>query len=157
LGWGQAIRRPGPYAGFLGQQYDALYTECTPYLDKGVSCLPGQPQYVRGAPRLPESHNGDVTLDRLNGRHSLLKQFDGKLASSEASASRSGYDRQRARAFSLLTSSAVRSAFDVEKERPETRDAYGRTMFGSSVLVARRLIEAGVRFVNVSWDIFWDR
>jgi hypothetical protein len=157
LGWGQSIRRPGPYAGFLGQQYDALYTECTPSLDKGVACLPGQPQYVRGVPRLPESHGGEITLDRLKDRRRLLTQVDGKTASAEAATSRSAYDRQRSRAFQLLTSSAVRSAFDVEKERAETRDAYGRTMFGSSVLIARRLIESGVRFVNVTWDIFWER
>src|SRR5262249_41754032 len=72
LGRGQATPRPGPYAGFLGQQYDALYTECTPSLDKGCACGPGQPQYVRGVPRLPEAPAGGVTLDRLNGRRRLL-------------------------------------------------------------------------------------
>jgi uncharacterized protein (DUF1501 family) len=56
-----------------------------------------------------------------------------------------------------MTSDAVRSAFDVEREPPAVRDAYGRTLFGSSTLTARRLVEAGVRFVNVTWDIFWDR
>src|SRR5262249_40553549 len=66
-------------------------------------------------------------------------------------------DRQQARAFQLLTSAKVREAFDVEKEHPSVRDAYGRTMFGSSVLIARRLIESGVRFVNATWDIFWER
>jgi hypothetical protein len=51
----------------------------------------------------------------------------------------------------------VRAAFDVEREPPAVRDSYGNTLFGASTLIARRLIEAGVRFVNVSWDIFWDR
>jgi hypothetical protein len=158
LGWGQSIRRPGPYAGFLGQQYEALYTECTPTLDRGKTCLPGQPQYVRGAPRLPQaSLETGITLDRLRDRRSLLSQFENKLPRAEAAAARAGFDRQQARAFQLLTSAAVRSAFDLERERPATRDAYGRTLFGSSTLIARRLVEAGVRFVNVTWDIFWER
>src|SRR5262249_39788809 len=73
LGWGQAIRRPGPYGGFLGKQYDPLCTEVAPSLDKGKTCQPGQPQYVRGAPRLPDSVlAGELTLDRFDGRRSLL-------------------------------------------------------------------------------------
>ena len=158
LGWGQAIHRPGPYAGFLGKQYDALYTECTPTLDRGKTCLPGQPQYVRGVPHLPRAAlDTGITLDRLKDRRSLLDQFDSKLPGAEAAAARAGFDRQQKRAFQLLTSAAVRAAFDLEKERPVTRDAYGRTLFGSSTLIARRLVEAGVRFVNVTWDVFWDR
>jgi hypothetical protein len=152
LGWGQAIRRPGPYAGFLGQPCEALYTECTPYLDKGCACLPGQPQYVRGQPRLPGAalEGGGITLDRLNDRRSLLHQFESKLPRAEAAVARGGYDRQQQRAFQLLTSAAVRSAFDLEREPPALRERYGRTLFGSSTLIARRLIEAGVRFVNVT-------
>ncbi|MFO0843907.1 MAG: DUF1501 domain-containing protein [Gemmataceae bacterium] len=155
LGWGQAIRRPGPYAGFLGKQYDALYTECTPSLDPGAVCGPGQPQFVRGQPRLPDAPAGEITLDRLRGRKSLLSQFESQLAAAEAN--QGVYDRQQRRAFQLLTSPSVRAAFDLDREPAALRDAYGRTMFGSSALVARRLVEAGVRFVNVTWDIYWDR
>lgn len=158
LGWGQAIHRPGPYAGFLGKQYDALYTECTPSLDKGKSCLPGQPQFVRGQPRLPEAAPVEgITLDRIKDRRSLLSQFESKLPAAEAGLARGTFDRQQKRAFQLLTSPAVRRAFDLERETAATRDAYGRTLFGSSTLTARRLVEAGVRFVTVTWDIFWDR
>ena len=158
LGWGQAIRRPGPYAGHLGSQYEALYTECVPSLDPGKACLPGQPQFVRGAPRLPEAKLGTgITLDRVLDRRSLLTQFDARRAAAEASDSRATFDRHQDRAFQLLTSSAVRSAFDLEREPAALRDRYGRTMFGSSALIARRLVEAGVRMVNVTWDIFWDR
>lgn len=157
LGWGQAIRRPGPYAGFLGKQYDALDTECAPFLDKGCICAPGQPQIVRGHPRLPEPPAGSITLDRLKGRQSLLAQFEKELPRASASITTGTYDRQQQRAFQLLTSSTVRSAFDLDREPAVVRDAYGRTLFGSSMLVARRLIEAGVRFVNVTWDIYWDR
>src|SRR5262249_29134433 len=65
--------------------------------------------------------------------------------------------RVQQRAFSLLTSSRVRRAFSLEQEPPRLRDRYGRTLFGNCTLIARRLVEAGVRFVNVSWDLFWDR
>lgn len=155
LGWGQAIRRPGPYAGFLGKQYDALYTECTPSLDPGCVCAPGKPQYVRGQPRLPEPPPGTITLDRLKDRRSLLAQFENKLPAAEAGTGT--YDRLQHRAFQLMTSPAVRAAFDLDREPAALREAYGRTLFGSSMLTARRLIEAGVRFVNVTWDIYWDR
>ena len=70
LGWGQAIRRPGPYAGFLGQRCDPLFTECKPHLDPGARPeSPGHPQVLRGAPLLPEAATGgDLTLDRLDAR-----------------------------------------------------------------------------------------
>src|SRR5439155_20132781 len=49
------------------------------------------------------------------------------------------------------------AAFDLETEDPRLLDRYGRTLFGNSALIGRRLVAAGVRFVNVTWDIFWDR
>lgn len=155
LGWGQAIRRPGPYAGFLGQQYDALYTECTPTTDPGRVCQAGQPQYVRGEPRLPEPPGAQITLDRLRDRRGLLSQFEKALPQAEANAGT--FDRHQRRAFQVLTSPAVRAAFDLGREPAAVRDAYGRTLFGASMLTARRLIEAGVRFVNVTWDLYWER
>src|SRR6185437_13706038 len=158
FGWGQAIRRPGPYAGFLGKQYDPLFTECKPTLDAGKACRPGQPQIVRGQPILPDGAlSADLTLDRLHHRRNLLQQFDAEARRLETQASAASFDRQQQRAFQLLTSRAVQDAFDLDKEAPAVRDRYGRTLFGSSTLMARRLIEAGVRFVNVTWDIFWDR
>jgi hypothetical protein len=63
----------------------------------------------------------------------------------------------RQKAFGLLTSAKVKAAFDLEKEDPRLLDRYGRYLFGSSALIARRLVESGVRFVNVTWDLFWDR
>jgi hypothetical protein len=158
LGWGQAIRRPGPYAGFLGKQYDPLFTECAPSLDPGKACAPGQPQTVRGQPRLPDSTLAtELTLDRLHHRRGLLQQFDAEARRLDAQPAAAGFDRQQQRAFDLLTSQAVRAAFDIDREPPALRDRYGRTLFGASTLTARRLIESGVRFVNVTWDIFWDR
>jgi hypothetical protein len=159
LGWGQAIRRPGPYGGFLGQRYDPLFTECVPYVDAGLPPeRPGHPHVLRGEPRLPESALGEgITLDRLNTRRSLLRQLDDGIRRAEAQPALGNFNRVQQRAFNLLTSRQVRSAFSLDTEDPRWRDRYGRTLFGSSTLIARRLVEAGVRFVNVTWDIFWDR
>jgi hypothetical protein len=158
LGWGQAFRRAGPYAGFLGRRYDALTAECTPFADPGAKPTPGQPAVVRGQPVLPHTAlEADLTPDRLDGRRGLLRQFDDQLRKLDADPAVGGYDRLQRRAFDLLTSSRLRAAFDLSKEDPRRLDRYGRTLFGHSTLIARRLIEEGVRFVNVTWDLFWDR
>jgi hypothetical protein len=158
LGWGQVFRRAGPYAGFLGKRYDALTTECAPYADKGAKAAPGQPCTVRGMPTLPNSVlDADLTIDRLNTRRTLLQQFDDKLRQAEAQTTLASFDRTQQRAFGVLTSAKVRAAFNLDSEDPRLLDRYGRTLFGHSTLIARRLVEAGVRFVNVTWDLFWDR
>jgi hypothetical protein len=158
LGWGQAFRRAGPYAGFLGQRYNALTSECTPYADKGTAPAPGKPQVVRGEPYLAHSAlGGDLTIDRLNTRRGLLQQIDDRLREMEAQPALDNFDRNRQRALGLLTGSKVKAAFDLSKEDPRLLDRYGRYLFGHGVVIARRLVEAGVRFVNVTWDLFWDR
>jgi hypothetical protein len=159
LGWGQSIRRPGPYAGFLGKRYDPLFTECSPYIDKDAPAeAPGHPQVLRGEPHIPNSVLGDeLTIDRLNTRRGLLAQLDDALRAAESARALGTFDRQRHRAFGMLTSSRARAAFDLEQEDPKLRERYGRTLFGSSALIARRLVEAGVRFVNVTWDCYWER
>jgi hypothetical protein len=157
LGWGQVFRRAGPYGGFLGKRFDALTTECAPFIDKGVPATkPGFPNTVRGVPHLPDSVlTPEVTLDRLNGRRSLLEQFDAGTRRVESTATQ--FDRTQERAFGLLTSAKARAAFDLSTVDDRVVERYGRTLFGQSALIARRLVEAGVRFVNVTWDLFWDR
>ena len=159
LGWGQAIRRPGPYAGFLGQRYDALYTEVMPHrAPGGPAPAPGRPVTVLGEPRLPESTLAEgLTLDRLNTRRSLMNQIDDQMRQADAQVSIDHFNRTQRRAFNLLTSAEVRSAFDLNLEDNRLRERYGRTLFGNCSLIARRLVEKGVRFVNVTWDLFWDR
>ena len=157
LGWGQVFRRGGPYAGFLGKRFDPFTTECKPYGDKGVTAAPGKGGIVYGVPELPASDLGaDMTIDRLNTRSTLMKQIDDRIRKMESAQSLS-FDRNQQRSLSLLTSSAVRSAFDLTREDPKLLDRYDRTLFGNSTLIARRLVESGVRFVNVTWDLFWDR
>ena len=56
-----------------------------------------------------------------------------------------------------MTSAKARDAFDLTKEPEKVRERYGKTRFGQSCLLARRLVEAGVRFVNVTWDCYWER
>jgi Protein of unknown function (DUF1501) len=159
LGWGQVFRRAGPYGGFLGKRYDALTTECAPFKDKDAPATrPGFPNTVRGVPVLPDSVLlPDVTIDRLNARRSLVKQFDDGVRKAETSPGLGHFNRTQERAFGLLTSAKAREAFDLDTVDPRVIDRYGRTLFGQSTLIARRLIEAGVRFVNVTWDLFWDR
>lgn len=159
LGWGQAIRRPGPYGGFLGARFDPLATECTPYIDKDAPReSPGHPQVLRGVPRLPDGTGGaGITIDRFNNRKGLLEQIDENTRTAEANRVPELYDRHRRRAFELVTSPKVKAAFDLSGEDPKLLDRYTRTLFGSSALIARRLVEAGVRFVNVTWDVYWER
>src|SRR5262249_29932561 len=144
LGWGQAIRRPGPYAGFLGARFDPLATECSPYIDKDVPReAPGHPQVLRGVPRLPDGTGGaGITIDRFNNRRGLLEQVDDRTRTAEANRVPELYDRHRRRAFELVTSAKVKAAFDLSREDPKLLDRYTRTLFGSSALIARRLVEA---------------
>jgi hypothetical protein len=159
LGWGQNIRRPGPYGGFLGKRFDALTTECDPYKAEGTPKVsPGAPQTVLGTPRLADSRLSEgITLDRLNKRRGLLEQFDDQLRKIDRSGPVERFGRQQQTAFDILSGSDLKTAFDLESERPELIERYGRTLFGHSTLIARRLIARRVRFVNVTWDLFWDR
>jgi hypothetical protein len=159
LGWGQAFRRAGPYGGFLGKKYDALTTECEPFWDKvGHQPAPGTPQIVRGQPVLPNSIlQAGITIDRLNLRRTLLEQLDDEVRQAEAQATAAHFDRAQEKAFGILTSSKLRACFDLASADQSVLDRYGRTLFGHSTLIARRLVEHGVKFVNVTWDLFWDR
>ena len=159
LGWGQSIRRPGPYGGFLGKRFDPLCTECDPRNDNGAPAeTPWHPQVLRGEPKIPNASGGEgITLDRLDRRRGLLGQFEDQLRRPGIAESYDLYDRNRRRAFDLLTSEKARAAFDLETVDPRLLDRYGRTLFGNSALIARRLVEAGVRFVNVTWDVYWER
>lgn len=157
LGWGQSIRRPGPYGGFLGKRYDPLYSECDPYVDNPPDKM-YHSQVLRGEPYIPHSKlNDGITIDRLDRRRDLLTQIDEGRAQFDSAAAVSDFGQQRQQAWNILTSSNVRDAFDLERESSDLRDRYGRSLFGASALVGRRLVEAGVRFVNVTWDCYWER
>ena len=96
---------------------------------------------------------------RFDRRMRLLDQMDRAIARDPADSPRRGLSEVYERATDLIRSAAVRAAFDLERESPATRDRYGRNGFGQSVLLARRLVEAGVRFVTVNWPSYfaWDQ
>lgn len=148
--------KPGSTAGFLGQRYEPLCTECVASVDHPPD-KQWFPQIVRGEPRLTAlDESAGAVIDALQRRRSLLEQLDGQLRQAESHALRGHVARQQM-AFDLITSAEVRSAFDLAREPDRLRERYGRTLFGSSALLARRLVERGTRFITVSWDNFSNR
>lgn len=152
LGWGQAYRRAGPYAGWLGSRFDPLFTECTAHTAQPAA--PAVPQVVQGTVYLP-ALQPQITMDRMNVRRGLLEQLDAGLRDVDRGRAVRSMDNQYRRAFDLLTSTKVKRCFDVRPEHDKVRDRYGRYLFGESALIGRRLVEAGARFVTVTWDLFW--
>lgn len=147
---GGVVRYPGPYAGFLGKRYDPLFSEFDPAVVrtvKGMKLLAGEPFLARNS-RLAEG----ITLDALQTREGLLQQFNRQQRRLETDRALDDVNRIQQRALTLLTTTKLKSAFDLNAIDPKLRDRYDRTLFGSSALIARRLVEAGVRFVNVTWD-----
>mgnify|MGYP001770740216 CR=1 FL=1 len=94
----------------------------------------------------------ELTLDRLDQRHQLYTQLDRLERQVAAWAQSSSLDAYRAQAFSMLLAPQARRVFDLSTEREALRDAYGRTRFGQACLLARRLVEHGVPFVQVNWS-----
>jgi hypothetical protein len=147
---GGTVRYPGPYAGFLGKRYDPLFSEFNTKLVRqvpGARLLAGEPYLARNS-QLADG----ITLDALKAREGLVQQFGREQRRLEKNRQLDDVDRIQQRAFSLLTTTKLKSAFDLHSVDPKLRDRYDRTLFGSSALIARRLVEAGVRFVNVTWD-----
>jgi hypothetical protein len=87
----------------------------------------------------------DVTLGRMRAR------FDLRTTLAAATAGAAGFDSHYQTAYALLRSARTARAFKLEEESPRVRDRYGNTRWGQSCLLARRLIEAGTRFVQVNW------
>ena len=105
------------------------------------------------------SLSGDVTLARLGDRHDLRTRLDLLRRDVDKSGVLDSMDVFQREAYGLVTSDAARRAFDLTAETEATRDLYGRTNFGQSTLLARRLVEAGSTFVTVhsgGWDHHWD-
>src|SRR5262249_6170225 len=90
--------------------------------------------------------------DRLGGRQALLGQLDAAQRRLDAAGAVGRLDTLRQRAFALVTSPAAKAALNLDAETDALRDRYGRTVFGQTLLLARRLVEAGVPFVQVNWS-----
>jgi len=128
------VRLPGQTAGFLGPRFERYQVESDP---NSAGFTPGELALPAG-----------LSPHRLAHRESLLRLVDAQLARSEAQLGR-GAAPPLERAFALLRSDGVRRAFDLGREAESTRERYGRHTLGQSALLARRLVEAGVRFVTV--------
>lgn len=155
--------RAGPYGGFLGPSYDPIWTE---FRGEGTRPFTQENRGVVQEFRDPyggirsdgrfEIAVGDgpdesLTLDRLDRRRSLLEQLDRGRHQLETDR-KAGLDRYRGMAYSMLTSDRLRAALDVQRESSRVRESYGMTLYGQGALIARRLVEAGSRFVSVFWD-----
>lgn len=159
------VLRAGPYAAFLGSAYNPIYTQfhgkATQTVFKTVNSVsrgdvsdpymgitPDCGFSLAGAGRLP----AEVTLDRLDSRRTLLDQLEGARRDLDRSPAGQSSDHYRQMALGLMRSEKMRNALDVAREPDRMRDSYGMTLFGQATLTARRLVEAGSRFVTVFWD-----
>lgn len=98
---------------------------------------------------------GGVDTARFEKRRKLLDVVNGHFRAKEKSDSLDSLDSFYDRAYSLISSQSAREAFDIEKEDPKLRDQYGRNTAGARMLLARRLVESGVRFVTMTYG-GWD-
>jgi hypothetical protein len=111
--------------------------------------------YVTGDPSAPNfrppnlSLDAGVDLSRLGERQMLVAQLDRLRQQMEVNGMFGGHDRIREHALQLMTSNQVARAFDLESESPTLRDRYGRTLWGQSCLLARRLAEAGSTVITI--------
>jgi hypothetical protein len=154
----------GPYAAFLGPAYDPVLTD---FDEAGVREILKQRPYGTEH-RVKDPYAGisasatfrmagvgqpnPLTLDRTNHRRSLLDQFNDTRRALDQPQAIESYDRYRRMAFSLLSSPRIAAALNVQSETAAVRESYGMTLFGQSCLLARRLIEAGGKFVTAFWD-----
>jgi uncharacterized protein (DUF1501 family) len=158
---------PGQFAGQLGPRHDPWVVNASPYNAATYGAYPefgfhhetgstNPKSLVFQAPNL--SLPADLSRDRLGGRLGLLATLDRQQRDLERLAQTADFDRHRQQAVSLLSDRAVRRAFDVVNAEPKVQDRYGRNAFGWSLLMARRLVEAGVNLVQVNlgnnetWD-----
>ncbi len=134
---------PGFFAGWLGRRYDPLFLSDNAH-------LPGFRPF-----QAPEA----LTPQRLLRRNRLLGEVDRHREALLSTVPAAELRRHQQAALSLVTAAEARAAFDLARENPEARRRYGDSAFGQGLLLARRLVEAGVRLVTVNWardDAFWD-
>jgi len=130
------VTQAGQTGGFMGREWDP---------DRFIGDPAAADYQVQGLKQT------DLPPLRLKQRERLLQQFDRHFAHLERGEAARNYDLFQQRAFDLLASGKAREAFAIGKEPALVRERYGRTRFGQCCLLARRLIEAGVRLVHVQW------
>jgi len=162
---------PGQMSGRMDAKYDPMLLSVAPECSGGYGACPncfhfedlnykhkGEPTADFTAPGLDLPQG--LTVRRVGGRAELLKTIESvrREADRRADTGALALDRFRGQALSILTSEQTARAFDIHREDPRTLDRYGRHQFGRSLVLARRLVEAGVRMVQVNlgenetWD-----
>ncbi|QDV22296.1 DUF1501 domain-containing protein [Aureliella helgolandensis] len=130
--------RPGQFAARLGVEFDPLY----------IQAARSEPLKFQ-APSLVLS--GDVTPDQLLSRQRLLEALDGARRQFEKSAAEQLWEQHQQRTLDLLLSSNTTKVFDIASEPKAVRERYGQSVNATSLLMARRLVEAEVPFITVFW------
>jgi uncharacterized protein (DUF1501 family) len=130
--------RPGQFAGRIGMEFD-------PFLLNGSFEEP----LNFAAPTI--SIGGSMTAARMQDRQGLLAALNSARRDLDHEAAIQNYAKQQERAFDLLSSSSTVNAFDIQSEPLALRERYGQDINGMSLLMARRMVEAGVPFVTVFW------
>jgi hypothetical protein len=128
---------PGQRASFLGKPHDPFF----------VLRDPSAPDFALPELSLPPG----LSYERLNARRELQKLVDAQTRLMDVSAEARGIEGYYEKALAMLHSEKLRAAFDLNREPAKVREAYGRTAYGQSCLLARRLVEAGVKFVTVNF------
>ncbi|MEI7698770.1 MAG: DUF1501 domain-containing protein [Planctomycetia bacterium] len=164
---GTSTQQAGPYGAFLGNGFDPFWTDfrgqgtkvapklnadsqTEQVLDPHFGIQPSAEFQLSEGCQLPD----DLSTSRFDARIHLLRQFDAARPLLDQTAQSGHWSSHQQKAFSLIGSHSIRQALDVQKEAARTRDRYGMNLFGQSCLAARRLVEAGARFVSVFWDPF---
>ena len=130
-------RRIEGYGGAaLGKAHDPFLVSCSQHGDVNIPTL----KMLDG-----------ITPNRIHNRKALLEKLDD--ANRQLDGARiEDWEKTQQAAYGLLTDPEARDAFDLTAEKQKTRDAYGQTAFGQSCLLARRLAQAGVPYIQVNWS-----
>ncbi|HVX13267.1 MAG TPA: DUF1501 domain-containing protein [Pirellulales bacterium] len=158
--------RPGQYAGKLGKRFEAWHMNIAAPCPLGNGACPhcfrfDSNSFTHDASSIfdtPSLSLPDGGPARLAGRMSLLDHIAEQQQKLAAAAEKTSFDRHREQAINVLTNPQVRAAFDVEHADAATLERYGKNKFGLSLLMAYRLVAAGVNLVQVnlgknsSWD-----
>jgi Protein of unknown function (DUF1501) len=158
---------PGQFAGQMGPHREPWFLEASPFDPTAYGAYPDFEFDHQERPRAPRRQRFQVpelslpegfAASRLSGRLDLLRHLDRQRAGLDRAADRGPFEAHREAAVSLLVDPRVRRAFQVDADHPAVLDRYGRNAFGWSLLMARKLVEAGVRLVQVNlgnnetWD-----
>ena len=135
---------PGQHAGFVGAKHD-------PWIIKGN---PNDPKFKVDGIQLLDG----LSIERVQQRRALLDQYNSQRSVLDDWARTAQFTSQQEVAYSMLTSGKMAKAFDIHKEPAKLRDRYGRHSYGQTLLLARRLVESGVPFVQANMGIVqtWD-